>query len=370
MIRIYSFIYLLYRWIFVWMNKKANQKVDLVIIRTDLIGDYVIWHDTLSAYKIRFADKKIILVCSNVVKPLADQEEFFTEVIGFDNKRLHQSLSYKNEFLSGLRNISAYTLINPMWERHQIGDLFSFFVRAEKKIALEANNSKGFFIRLRDLIYNNRISADNLKNEIEVAQLFTQKVLFQSYSYGHYPLRFKQGYNIGLSCYIVISLSASKEKRIWNIDRLIEIIDYLPPKYNIVLTGSGNADVLRGQYVQNHSNNPKRITNLVNKTSLIDLISVISGAKMVIGNDSAAVHIAAATRTPSLCIFHGAQFGRFLPYPQYVGKVKTPTIVFKKLPCYGCNYKCKFKFENMLPCLSMVSVDMVKEKIDTMIKGF
>lgn len=50
------------------------------------------------------------------------------------------------------------------------------------------------------------------------------------------------------------------------------------------------------------------VLNLAGKTSLVELVEVIRGAKMLVGNDSSAIHIAAATGTPSVCI-HGGGIG-------------------------------------------------------------
>jgi len=71
---------------------------------------------------------------------------------------------------------------------------------------------------------------------------------------------------------------------------------------------------------------------LAGKTTIAQLVELIRNASLLIGNDSAAIHMAAATQTPSVCILGGGHYGRFLPYQpesretEYIG----PQLVLKK----------------------------------------
>ena len=156
-------------------------------------------------------------------------------------------------------------------------------------------------------------------------------------------------------------------KKIWEVEKFIELIDIIHSihsDYNILLSGAGNNDIKMAQTIINGVAKKKRIYNLVNKTSIIDLISIISKAKFVVGNDSAAVHIAAATHVPSICIFHGAHYGRFLPYPNHLPNIEYhPHAIFVKMPCFGCGYKCTQQERDNYECLHRVTVDMVRESL-------
>jgi len=56
------------------------------------------------------------------------------------------------------------------------------------------------------------------------------------------------------------------------------------------------------------------VKNFAGKTKLSHLVEVIKHAQFVFANDTSAIHIAAATGTPSVCILGGGHYGRFLPY--------------------------------------------------------
>ncbi len=86
----------------------------------------------------------------------------------------------------------------------------------------------------------------------------------------------------------------------WGIQKFRSLVDQLlSKKYSIVLVGSQSYEGIFNSH--NLLNN--NILNLLSKTSLEQLASVISYCDLLISNDSAPVHIATATRTPSVVIF-------------------------------------------------------------------
>jgi ADP-heptose:LPS heptosyltransferase len=60
----------------------------------------------------------------------------------------------------------------------------------------------------------------------------------------------------------------------------------------------------------------ENIEDLTGKTTLPQLVNLIAGAKILISNESCAVHIAAAVGTNAVCISNGNHFGKFNPYPK------------------------------------------------------
>jgi hypothetical protein len=58
--------------------RPKGEKFDLLLVRTDGIGDYIIWLDSLRAYKEAFKDKKVLLVCSKATLDIAKLDPFFT----------------------------------------------------------------------------------------------------------------------------------------------------------------------------------------------------------------------------------------------------------------------------------------------------
>ena len=170
------------------------------------------------------------------------------------------------------------------------------------------------------------------------------------------------------SNYALIAVSSSADTKIWPAERFAVLIDMIPSKYGIVLSGAGDADVKRAETIINNVKDKLRICNMINKTSVQSMFVLIAHSRFVIGNDSAAVHIAAASHVPSICLFHGAHFGRFLPYIESIGNIKYhPRIVYNKMDCYNCNFKCKWPNAVPFPCLDQVSVDMAAEELSKLL---
>jgi len=112
------------------------------------------------------------------------------------------------------------------------------------------------------------------------------------------------------------------------------------------------------------------LLNRTGQTSLPDLISVIAGARLLIGNETGAIHIAAAVSTPSVCILGGGHYGRFMPYrPELKTSRPLPYAVVRNMDCFGCNWRCIYKVARgkAVPCVAGVSVDMAWEGVSSIL---
>ena len=108
------------------------------------------------------------------------------------------------------------------------------------------------------------------------------------------------------------------------------------------------------------------VTNLAGKTSLQELISIIAGAHLLVGNETGAVHIAAAVSTSAICILGGGHFGRFLPYNlERPSDKPLPVAVFHKMDCFECNWECKYDVVdgNAVACISNIPIKTVWNEV-------
>jgi ADP-heptose:LPS heptosyltransferase len=101
--------------------------------------------------------------------------------------------------------------------------------------------------------------------------------------------------------------------------------------------------------------------NISGKTSLPALAEVIRHALLVLGNDSAGMHIAVATGTNSLCVMWGGSFGRFIPYEsKLLTEGQFAKAVYHRMDCFGCTGVCPLPpVHSKLPCIAAVSVSAV-----------
>ena len=116
-------------------------------------------------------------------------------------------------------------------------------------------------------------------------------------------------------------------------------------------------------------NADRQVTNLIGKTTLIELFSIIKQAKFVITNETSASHITVAVRTPSICILAGAHYARFQPYiVENISddeKKYLPKIANYFMDCYNCNHICPYipDKQTTYPCIAKINPQLVIEKI-------
>lgn len=357
-------------WGLLHRTKKVNRtlKFDAVIIRVDAIGDYIIWRDSFKAYENHFHEKKVLLICADIVQPLAEQESLFSEIWSFNRKQILEDHSYLNSFLKKVTSISSDIVINPLWSRHPVGDVIVKSIQAPKKIGMVGNCSHDLLWKWYNRYYTRLIDNPDTTSELTAVEYYTQNVISSDYQYGNNSLDVSTGSCIICGKYIVVAISASDKYKVWPINNFVAVIDSLPSEYTIVLSGAGQDDVIRAEEIIRDVKINKHIINMINKTNLPQLVSLIGHASLVIGNDSAAVHIAAATRIPSVCILHGAHFGRFLPYPEtHIPLQFNPKVVYYRMDCYGCGYHCVKRKSVAYECLNRVTVGMVCHEIGSVI---
>ena len=341
-------------------NAKKSEHYDLVLIRLDGIGDYVIWHDTLSSYKKKFIEKRVLLICDNSVRSIAEQEPFFSDIISF--RRTDAPM-----ILKCLKRIEADLVINTMRERPWFADICSMAITAKEKLAINTTDKKYLFKRIYNNSYSKLINLSNRYSEVLADEEFTQFVIDKNYKYGSHKLRVNVETPALKSPYVVIAFSSSSIKRNWPLERFVEIINVINSKYNIIITGAGDTDSVGADIILKNVINKNRVINLVNKTTIAQIVAIISNSSLVIGNDSSAVHIAAATGVPSVAIVPGAHYGRFLPYPDDIKMNCKPIVVAAKMECFNCDYRCIF---NTTPyeCINRVSFEMVKNALNEIIE--
>jgi heptosyltransferase II len=118
---------------------------------------------------------------------------------------------------------------------------------------------------------------------------------------------------------------------------------------SIVLLGDDDEAETAKEIADHH---PERIKNLVGKTTLVEVVSIIAGAKLVVSNDSGLMHLAGFLGTPVV-----AMFGSTTPvWTRPLGKkARMATIACECSPCFSRT--CKYGHYD---CLKKITPDAVK----------
>ncbi len=303
----------------IFLKEKKNKNNDLIIIKTDNIGDYILFRNFLPILRKdkKFHKSKITLVANEACKNLFStfDKKFVNKVIWVDRNKFLYNLIYRVKLLIKLRSLNYDSLICPMYSRDFfISDWISDWIISQKKISYagDISNQHQFQKKISDFWYDDLFKNENKKiifefeNNKKFIEFFLKKKIFIKKTF------FKiQKFKFKFKNYICLFVDAGQAKRKYSIDNFSQIANKLLEKTNfkIIFLGRSKNDL------DNMSSN-KNFIDLRQKTSLKDLVEIISRSKLLISNDTCAQHIAAATNTNCLVICVGFHYGRFLAYPK------------------------------------------------------
>ncbi len=104
---------------------------------------------------------------------------------------------------------------------------------------------------------------------------------------------------------------------------------------------------------------PANVINLAGKTTIRELMALISCCQLFLTNDSGPMHIASAFKVPVLALFGSTN-------PVATGPYRQGEIIYKKVPCSPCYRKeCPIDFR----CMLNIQVDEVCDKMATMLRA-
>ena len=160
--------------------------------------------------------------------------------------------------------------------------------------------------------------------------------------------------------YIVIAVGTGEPIREWKREKWASLIDRIYTyNYTIYLVGAG----CREKELIDYLTTKKRpnIISLCNLLSVPQLSEVIKNAKLFIGLESFAGHIAATYKIPQISIMHGSTNKyHWQPYSN-----DNCYVLRKNLPCNTCYYPSVCVYNNA--CMD-ISVDEVIKAVDDLLK--
>ena len=292
----------------------------ILIIKIDEIGDYILFRNFLEIVKNsnKYLEYQITLCANIVLKDVAIifDQPFVKKFIFLDKKKFSSSAIYRTIFLMKMRVRHYNAVIAPSYSRDFfVHDEIVKHTKAKEKIGFDGDMIKTNEIRKKQsnqyysTLYQspNKYLFEFLRNKEFFSLLLNQTVYLD-----------KPYLNAGVEKgnYLIVFPGASVSYRRWSEANFARLIKKLSSKYShkIVIAGS-NSDKSISKSITSRVANVS-IENLVGKTSLAQLINLISGASLLISNETSAAHIAVAVNTPTVCISNGNHYMRFAPYPK------------------------------------------------------
>ncbi|WP_181881787.1 glycosyltransferase family 9 protein [Helicobacter sp. MIT 14-3879] len=356
--------------------KKPNIKPkSIIILRTDAIGDYLLFCNFLKVIRGHFKDYNITLVGNNAYKDLclSLSSKWVDSIIWINRNHFLKKSLYTISLLRKLKLYKYDILINPIYSRDLINILIAKSIYANEKFAPSGdyiNIDKNIKIK-SDRIYTKLFPS---KNEV-IFEFYRNAEFFSKMLNKNINIKarldtepFKTKPSIKNYCILFIGANALYRK--WGINNFAKIGIYLIQKYNqnILICGGiedkDNAKILQN-LITNKILDSKKVLNMVGKTTLIELATLILHTNLTISNETSCAHFSALLDTNVIVISNGNHLGRFTPYPYELSN-KYKVIFHPFIEANIKKYKelsNKFKYKSNLN-INEITTSKVIEKID------
>ncbi len=332
-----------------------SKSSNLLFINTGQIGDLVISSTLLENDKLFKQYNNVYFLIDEKYK------ELFADYSGIVKLLLVNLNSYKYNYFYRIRfnkKINKYkiktvyniTSVRPTWN-----DALALGIGSKEKYCY-SNNWKTHtkvFEKCTDKLYT-KVLAPYLYNEYDRAdyliQLFNNNIILKQKSFITPQL-------CSINYDIVISPFSSAKIKDWNIDNFKELTNRIPKNLSILLIGSFEQKN-RLHYLKGNNTNVKISAG---KVKLNELSILLYSTTLYIGLDSGISHIALKYTKKNIILVGGGTYGMYFP----TSKNDDTIFLTKKLPCFNCEWKCKY---NSNLCLSEISVSKVVKVVNNLLK--
>ena len=346
----------------------------VLLVRLDNIGDFVLWLDAARALVAHYRGRglQVSLLASASWAEFARELGVFDEVLAVQQERFKGELGYRRRLLRYLRAAGFAVAVQPTRTRvPEMGDAVVRVSGAAERVGVALHDEGGVKVLGAGRGGYTRLVVlePGTMGELRANAAFVRELTGVGYRARVADL----GVVAEASCmdglkalvpagrYVVLFPGASEAGKRWPLRSFRELAMRCREEMGCdVLICGGPGDIALAEAIARDCG--EGVRSLAGKTTLKQLAAVIAGAEMLVSNDTAAVHLAAAAGVPSVCIAGGGHYGRFLPYEVEVADERPlPVVATQPMECFGCNWRCRYhpaKGEPM-PCVEGVTVDAV-----------
>jgi len=310
------------------LSQKPVKKQTLLLIRTNNMGDYVLWRDMLKYIRAskRFQGHHITLLGNAAWKGLFESLDKGTvdEVIWADMGRFKADMRYRYHLLKQIHDTGYETVINTLHTRcKRMDDAFTIVCNSARRIGQASDDTnvysfeKGYDNNLFHELYPDERSFEfEFDRSIDFTEFFLQAPLPEGIkaeisSPESLPDELKA------KDYFILFPGSSSPTRIWKAENFKKVGEFISERYGwipVVCGSKGDkpfADALKAIYTG-------PIIDMVGRTNLMQFSKVLKEAKLTVSIDTGTVHLAAVSGGTVFALFNGSHYGRYNPYPDYI----------------------------------------------------
>lgn len=340
----------------------SNQFKNILIVRTDRIGDVVLSLPLARIIKEKFPDAKITFLVRDYTKALVVNNPFIDDVITLEEKS-SKVLIKRNVSRLRSKNFDTAIIVYPTFKisliiflsgiKNRIGSgyrLYSFLfnkkVFEHRKDAVKHELEYNLSL-LSAIGIENSGGINNVSFDLEVNQSSLSKVDKVIESIG-----IKSDEN-----FIIIHPGSGGSAIDLPIEKFKELIKLLTnKKYKVVLTGSEKETDLCNQLKLNEF-----VFNLAGKFNLEELIALVSKSSLLVANSTGPIHIAAALNKFTFGFYPKVKVCSAQRWGPYTNK---KFIYEPELDCKDCTIEQCEK----LNCMNTINIHRVFNDIDSVME--
>lgn len=338
----------------------------ILLIQLGDIGDVVLTTPTIKALKENHPSGEIFVLLRSYAGELLEGCPWVDGVIcvNKEKRKLTEKIAYQKDFLLGLRRKRFELAID--LRAGTRGAIVSFLSGARLRVGRYRGDKR---------LWRNRLFTHLIRPENELRQY---SALHSLNILAPFELRIKNtspelivteekersAGNIlrkekVLPDKLLIALHPFSRWRYkeWPIRNYIRLINHMGSRYKVSILITGSIDE-RDRISEIAKSSKIDVHNLAGKTSLGELAAILKKCRLLIGIDSAPIHIAAAVGTPTITIFGPSSPINWAP------QGKHHYVIYKDLPCVPCRQKGCNNSE-VSRCLDELSVEEVIPVVDT-----
>lgn len=347
---------------------KPARTQGVAVVKLDAIGDLVVWLDAAKELKALYPGCKITLFANAMCAELAGKLPYWDEVCPVDvvRLRIEGCTAYRARLLRSVRRRGFDVAIQPTFSRElEVGDTLLRATGARERIGSVGDlyNMTAAQKRVADRWYTRRLPANpQPMTELERNAEFIRHLGKPGFAatLPVLPRLLELPERLRLAApYLILFPGAGWTGRQWPVARFADIANQLSRSLGLqaVVCGSKGELALCQSVVSAAEVN---VLNLAGQTSLPEFVELVRGARLLVGNETSAVHIAGAVGTASVGILGGGHYGRFMPYPEAPG-CHAPQSAVHPMPCFKCDWQCTQPHQagGPMPCIDGVTVENV-----------
>lgn len=355
-------------------NEALPRKKKVLLLRKDVIGDFILFIPTLKYYREFYKDAEISLVVNTVALELSSQFKFIDNIIPYNGKLFRSNFLYRRNFFRDLAKAGFDIVVHAVYSREYICDRMVRATGATETIAFRADCGPMH----TDNQYTRIIEIDSSIGESERNMRFAQEVtgivgkaefpnLDLSLFASNEADTLLSGNNLEEKKFVVLFAGAGSRNRTWQLEKFAEVADFIIEKYSLkVALCGGKGETSLSTKIIELIKHKSEVIDLTGKTDIPNLAHVLNRSLFYFGSDTGPMHLAVAVGTPVICILGGGHLNRFFPY----GDLNINRyIADKNAACRGDSWKCSENLapDETAPCIRNISVDDAKHEIDSLL---